>query len=39
MDILPYTEIGKISLIPTPACIVVLNSKKSIIDSIFDSQI
>ena len=39
MSNLPYTEMGKISLIPTPACIVVLKSKKSMMDSMFDSRL
>jgi hypothetical protein len=36
MSNLPYTETGKISLTPTPDCIVVLKRKKSITVSKFD---
>jgi hypothetical protein len=39
MHSLPYMDIGKILLIPTPACIVVLKRKKSISDSNFESHL
>jgi hypothetical protein len=39
MSTLPYIEIGIISLMPTPACIVVLKRKKSIIECNFESLV
>jgi len=39
MSIFPYTETGIMSLMPTPAWMVVLKSKKSMIDSILESRL